>query len=904
MNNVENIVAMALVGLPGDRIPTEDEIRHFVDRLVTVFPVDDVAKTLILQRVMSQRLVHMDTGFALVEDHVAWVNARRPQIDPFYWNRLKLMLQKDWAPGVVLGLDRTTDEILDLLGNPEENGTWKRRGLVMGDVQSGKTATYSALICKAADAGYRFIVLLTGTIENLRRQTQERLDSGFVGFDSSELLKRNGRSLQVGVGLLDGRRQATVFTSSSADFRVATLDALGLSLSALREPALVVIKKNTKILENLSRWLRSYNSSGSGGQIDIPMLMIDDEADNASINTNAPSRDPTKVNAAIREILGLFRRTTYVGFTATPFANIFVDPDSTQAMLGDDLFPRDFIYALQAPTNYFGHRRIFLDDSGGALHLRPIADVEPHLAARHKSDQPVSTLPPSLTDALRAFLLANAIRDLRGEAKTHRSMLVNVSQFTRVQDQVAALVHAALDGFQTSIRNFSALDPATALIDDRMSALHEVWKREYAGCGFDWPSVQKALHNAALQVTVRAVNQRTGSRALDYNAHKDTGLRVIAVGGNSLSRGLTLEGLTISYFRRTTQMYDTLLQMGRWFGYRPGYEDLCRVWIPQAAIDWYGHISESTEELRSELKRMFGLGRRPQDFGLAVRAHPDSLLVTARNKMRTATEISRLISVSQQSFESVELLPKSLQSNFDAVSDFTRTLVARQSAPLATSGQVMLSGATRDEVAGLLRRFAVPDTEFRFRPKDIADHLVGVEGDVLLEWDVVIPTGDGDLVDLGGVSVKSQERKMRRDSGPDVLVVSGGKRRVGSRGVEKAGLTDEQKEAARQAAQQAAEDEAKAEGKKPPAKVNVADRFYRRVRTKPLLLLHVLKGEPEDANTTLPAEPLVAIGLSFPKLDNEPAATQVRYQINVVRARELFGDALEPGDDDSDEDES
>src|SRR6266542_2798410 len=343
----ERVVSMALVALPGDRVPTEDEIREIVDRLAAAFAVGAPERTQILQKVMARRLVKMDTGFALFERHVPWVNARRPRIDPFYWSRFKLMLQKEWAPGVITGLDRSTDEILDLLGNPEEADTWKRRGLVMGDVQSGKTATYSALICKAADAGYRFIVLLTGTIENLRRQTQERLDTGFVGFDSSELLKRNARNLRVGVGLLDGRRQATVFTSSSTDFRVATLDALGLSLDALKEPALVVIKKHTRILANLRDWVSGYNIGGQSGDIDIPMLMIDDEADNASINTNDPDRDPTAVNAGIREVLGLFRRTTYVGFTATPFANIFVNPDSKEEMLGDDLFPRDFIYTLQ-----------------------------------------------------------------------------------------------------------------------------------------------------------------------------------------------------------------------------------------------------------------------------------------------------------------------------------------------------------------------------------------------------------------------------------------------------------------------------------------------------------------------------------------------------------------------------
>ncbi|MCE9635628.1 MAG: Z1 domain-containing protein [Planctomycetes bacterium] len=899
----DRIVSMALLSLPDDRVPTEEEIREAVDRLVTAFGVGAAERTAILQKVLARRLVKMDTGFALCEDHVPWVDARRPTIDPFYWSRFKLLLQKDWAPGVITGLDRSTDAILDLLGNPEETGTWKRRGLVMGDVQSGKTATYSALICKAADAGYRFVVLLTGTIENLRRQTQERLDIGFVGFDSSEQLKRNGRSLRVGVGLLDGTRHATVFTSSAADFRVATLEALGLSLDALREPALVVIKKHTRILKNLRDWIQNYNMGAQSGGIDIPMLMIDDEADNASINTNDEGQDPTAVNAGIRELLKLFRRTTYVGFTATPFANIFVNPETEKEMLGDDLFPHDFIYALEAASNYFGPRRVFLDDVGGALHLREITDVEEALPSSHRSDAQVASLPPSLIEALCAFLVANAIRDLRGDQKTHRSMLVNVSHFTRVQDQVETLLHDELERFKNAIRSFGALPPDKALEDPCLLALFRVWEREFTQAGFDWASIQTALHDAVLPITTKAVNQRTGPRALDYRAHRETGLRVIAVGGNSLSRGLTLEGLMVSYFRRTTKMYDTLLQMGRWFGYRPGYQDLCRVWIPVSTMDWYGHIADATDELRDELRRMYRLNRTPKDFGLAVRAHPDALLVTARNKMRTAKEVTWTISLSTQSFESVELptSPRELERNSDRVTAFVAGLTARVGTGVVEKGVRLIRGATRLEVATLLRSFTLPVTEFRFQPDRIADLLERMEGETLDDWDVGIPGGEGTEVPIGGLSVSRQKRRVLRQEPPGVWVVSGKKRRVGSRGVERAGLSDPEIAAAEADAREFADANAAREGLPPPARINVADRFYRARRSRPLLLLHVLQGEPEG-DAKLPElrkdAYLVAIGLSFPELKGT-AAREVTYKINLVKAKELlFAGLGEPSDDD------
>jgi hypothetical protein len=895
----EKLLALVLLALPDDRVPTEAEILDTVERVCGPWGVDASVKAEIQKKAQARRLVKMDTGFALVENHRPWVSARRAQIDPFYWDRFALWLRKqNWAPGVVRGLDRTTDEILDLLGNPEEKDTWKRRGLVLGDVQSGKTATYSALICKAADAGYRFIVLLTGTIENLRRQTQARLDAGFVGFDSSEhLKKKNQRNIRVGVGLLNAERNATVFTSSAADFRTTTVEALGLSLHALKEPALVVIKKHTKILENLTQWIKDYTGSEAASEIDLPMLLIDDEADNASINTNDAGTNPTAVNQGIRTLLKLFRRTTYVGFTATPFANIFVNPDTTAEMLGDDLFPQDFIYTLEAPTNYFGPRRIFLSDAGGDAHLRDITDLEPLIPSQHKSDHQVAALPESLKQALRAFLLANAIRDLRGEGPTHRSMLVNVSQFTKVQDQVELLLNDELQRVQKDIRNFSALAPDEALKNANIALLHELWEEEYAGAGRSWAEVQRALHDAALPVTTLAVNQRTGPRALDYRAHKDSGLRVVAVGGNSLSRGLTLEGLCISYFRRNTKLYDTLLQMGRWFGYRPEYEDLCRVWLPPSAVDWYGHITEATDELRGELQRMFRHNRTPKDFGLAVRAHPDSLMVTARNKMRAAQTVTRIVSVSEQSFESVELPDsrEALEGNWRVVREFIESVRELNE----TGPGLFRRGVERSRVAELLRRFRVPETELRFQPDAIASLLESLSGDVLARWDVAIPGGSGCEVNIGE-SLRSQKRFVRRDHG--ALEISGAKRRVGSRGAEKAGLDAEQVQRANAAALEAARERASKDGEALPETVNTADRFYRMERSYPLLVLHALELTPEkDAkgNPTCSLDHLgspptaVAIGLSFPRIDGAPACKEVTYKVNVIRARELLG-----GDDD------
>jgi len=905
--DTESIVRMALVALSPERVPTEEEIRDTVGRLAAAWNLDEATQADAIKRIQARSLVKMDIGFALVDKHVPWVDRRRPDIDPFYSERFKEHLQREGWPGaVVTALDRSAEKIVDLLGDPAEMDTWKRRGLVMGDVQSGKTATYSALICKAADAGYRLIILLTGTIENLRRQTQERLDAGFVGIDSSEALKRNRRDLRIGVGLVDGRRQATVFTSSAADFRQATVNSLGLRLDSQNEPVLVVIKKHTRILQNLKEWIEQRNPG-----IDIPVLMIDDEADNASINTADENRDPTKVNAGLRELLSLFRRTTYVGFTATPFANIFVNPDSKEEMLGDDLFPRDFIYTLDAPSNYFGPLRIFSDESKQSPWLRPIDDVEEAIPSKHKSDFQVPCLPKSLLHAVCAFLVTNAIRDLRNEGPTHRSMLVNVSHYTRVQDQIEDLLHVELEGFRKAIRAHAAWEPEKALQDGRIRALYDAWCAEFSDCGFDWPVVQGALRTAVLPVTTIAVNRRTGPTALDYRPHKEAGLRVIAVGGNSLSRGLTLEGLVVSYFRRSTKMYDTLLQMGRWFGYRPGYEDLCRIWLPQSSIDWYGHISDATEELRSELRWMHRMGRTPSDFGLAVRMSPDSLLVTARNKMRSAKEITRVISVSGESFESVEL-PTSgrvLRDNWEVARDFVAESAALPGVvELQAQAPRLLRGVPRAAVANLLQAFQVPSTEFRFQPDAIAGLLRSLPPDVLDRWDVAIPSGDADPITIGGWQTKLQWRSVTQDQS-GAFVVSGNKRRVGSRGVEKAGLNDTELRRAEQLALSAEVAVAERLGKpaRTLAELNIADRFYRASRSRPLLLVHLLqpRGEAAADLPTVPDGAVVALGLSLPHLDSNVGTTLARYKANLVKYRERHADELDAGDDDEfDEDES
>ena len=316
-----------------------------------------------LARDIEERFgVSMGLG-AMVDDgdFRPWLPEAKASIDPFYWNRYrKLMLKSGLPLDVVTTTDTVTDEILGRLGNPGLLEEWDRRGMVVGHVQSGKTSNYTGLICKAADAGYRLIIVIAGIHNNLRNQTQERIDEGFIGRDTGRLAMRGKKegNRAIGVGLFDDRRTPVSLTNTLTDFRKTTATGNTSEIDSYKVPVILVIKKNYSTLRNLLDWLREHSAKGDAQMISQPMLLIDDEADNASINTGYAKEEITRINGQIRDLLGLFHRSCYIGYTATPFANIFVDPDSYDEAKKEDLFPKHFIVGLDAPTNYFGAKKI------------------------------------------------------------------------------------------------------------------------------------------------------------------------------------------------------------------------------------------------------------------------------------------------------------------------------------------------------------------------------------------------------------------------------------------------------------------------------------------------------------------------------------------------------------------
>ena len=901
LSNLESMVAASLANQQGS---TAESIRELIDNLRQLPMFDGVTEEdaeRLAKRFEERVSITQHLGSILIErGHQPWLDAARVRIEPYYWNRYRQQLTQEGFPNAgVTTLDDVTDRVLGLMQDPLRDGPWDRRGMVVGHVQSGKTANYTGLMCKAADAGYRLIVIIAGVHNNLRSQTQRRIDEGFVGRDSARLLSKQA-DMFVGVGRFDHTRRPITFTNTNRDFNKMTATGVGIPLQNLTEPAVFVVKKNSSTLKNLIEWLKEHSARGGAESIEEPMLLIDDEADNASINIRHGAGEVSRINGQIRELLHIFERSCYVGYTATPFANIFVDPDTDDQMRGEDLFPRSFIVSLDPPSNYFGPSSVFLEDSD--RYLRHIDDNEDLLPIKHPKEIVVSSIPHSLTDAVRAFILGRAIRLARGHDRQHCSMLVNASRFMNVQRQLRHEIHAQLDRIQRSIRVNGALPPGTALSDVEIRALHEVWRREFRDTEFDWPEVQERLHAAAAPIKVVEVNSQSPG-TLDYNANRQDGLNVIAVGGFSLSRGLTLEGLMVSYFMRNSMMYDTLMQMGRWFGYRPGYEDLCRIWMPEAAQGWYEHVAESIEELRGEFRSMEASNATPEEFGLKVRSHPDTLIVTARNKMGTGAPVVVQIGLANRLIETHTLRrdSESLRANRKAAQSLSLGL-GQAGFPIQAAEEAefgwLLRAVRVDAVLDFLAEFRNHEGSLLTDGDPVRRYIEERRDDELAEWDILFASvGErgGNVTDNSlGRTIRCQQRGAGEKSDTRTLLI-GTRQRVSTRGIERTALPPDQRALAEREHQENLE----RDGRLTNGRIQYPDWVYRKKRTRPLLMIHLIDIDTKGQGDPL-TQPVVAWGISFPDTDKEEK--RVAYVVNTTWIRENFRDDVDEdemqGDDD------
>jgi len=402
------------------------------------------------------------------------------------------------------------------------------------------------------DAGYHLIVILAGATNILRKQTQERVISDMIGW--------NGIS-DTGVALIDNdpKRRPTSLTTIDLDFdkKIAQQKMGDYTLETVKVPVIAVIKKNVYSLKNLNGWLKSQNRSG---KIEKSILLIDDESDYASVNTR-DENNPTSVNRAIREMLNHFKTSTYLAITATPFANVLIDVDNRNDVYGNDLFPRSFIWTLNKPSTYMGVKEIITERfrNIGESFERDDSNQNDNLVdniLRFKKESNFDTLPSFVFTAMEEFIY-NCVkirRDLNYNADL--SMMVNMSRFTRHHQEVAELIYNEIQIFKMEIKNKYIENCSHR----SLRAIFKLFKSdETFFC--DIPEFNKLVQDVILNIDVIDVHSES-KREIAFSGEYST--NHIVVGGLSLSRGFTIEGLIVTVFVRSTKIYDALMQMGRW----------------------------------------------------------------------------------------------------------------------------------------------------------------------------------------------------------------------------------------------------------------------------------------------------------------------------------------------------
>lgn len=910
MNDIEKrfhgLVSSFLAGEPEIKEQIINEKIAEMRCLPTFSNLSDVEVENVRAEIKSEFSIKLDQGSLIQEKgHEKWFLDKKPLLDMKYWERYKkyLLNDKGFSVKVVNTMDDILDKLTDLLGDPSRDVAYSRRGLIIGDVQSGKTANYLGLICKAVDVGYKVVVLMTGTIEKLRKQTQMRVDEGFVGADSDAMMKMLENGQVIGVGNYDSSIRPMVLTSTADDFKQQNANNLGFDLRNINGPVIFVVKKNSSILKRLNKWLTTFNQNGQQ-KIRQSILVIDDEADNASVNTNKDEDSPTAINGQIRDLVSKFEKSSYVGFTATPFANIFIDPDSYDAMLEEDLFPKDYIYSLNAPSNYTGARNIFAEDGDASYMLVEIDDnfrnpqsIEFILPLKHKSSIQVRELPEDLKTAIESFVLANVMEDLAGLSNNHRSMLINVSRFTAVQEEVSGLVNEYLKDIQGACKLYCKLPSNKALQDTYMKRLKKTFETIYSNVNFAWEEVQTQLYNSCGSIMVQTINQRNGQN-LNYDDYPN-GLRLIAVGGMSLSRGLTLEGLVISYFYRNSRMYDTLMQMGRWFGYRGKYAAFCRIWMSDDSIEWYRYISQATDELREEVKRFEDSGLTPKDFGLRVRSDLTALIVTARNKMRSTEEMECAISFSGVYIDTPEIyadLDKN-RRNLENVNSLIKTCMeyGDEYIPKAEEGnQYIIRNVPVQVILEFLNEIEVSPKNERFNTMAIRKFIREYRGKELKKWDIAFASGKSEReIELyNSTKYHCVSRSFSIENDGKILKMSGSKKHLAGGGDAAAALSKEKVR----------------EIKDNSKKSNLAPNdYFIGVARNPLLTIFAVelnecrKSESVEQEEKIKEQYLkdyvIGFGIGIPSLSDQETK-YVKYVLNKVAKQQIFEDELDFEEDD------
>jgi len=689
--------------------------------------------------------LELEENIILVPARMLVANAQRGewlnQLDRsswYYWPKLReyLLGVKNRSEPVVRSLDETTDRILGQLA-PPSTGQFDVRGLVVGYVQSGKTENYTALIAKAADVGYRLVIVLSGIDNGLRRQTQIRLKKELVGYADNR---------PDAVRLPPSGKQWHQFTTEEFDGDFQPGFANDAALQGT-QPVLLVVKKNGAVLRRLHRYLDSAQDKVKQS---LPVLVVDDEADQASIDTRGSYlaedeslpddyEEPSVINGLIRDLLNKFTKITYVAYTATPFANILIPHDTYDPTRKNDLYPRDFIVDLPKRPDYFGAEELFgrfdpdtEEDVGGL-------DVIRHVPDQDMVDLKQGMLPASLQAAMVDFVLAGACRALRSGGNFPATMLIHGSHLIQPQLELEKLVskrYAELKDEWRYQRKQGFRDHLKQRWDQEFRP--RLYPRE-SEPDISFEMIEPYVGQFFESVYVRVINSSRPGEILDYEREPD--LKAIAIGGNRLSRGLTLEGLLISYFVRSSATYDALMQMGRWFGFRGGYEDITRIYMTEELSGWFRDLALVEHELRQDIRVYEVENLTPLQIGTRILQHP-AMLVTSRLKQRYSQHITIEQSYSNRSMETIRFplqrlddLRILLSANMEATKSFLQKL----GAPSWDSQGVIWTGITPEKVLNFLSTYRMDREVRNISLPLVCDYIERQnENEELTKWTVAV----------------------------------------------------------------------------------------------------------------------------------------------------------------------
>ena len=741
-------------------------------------------------------------------DHIDWYENyldknfnNRP-----YWQRyFNYFLSTGLSSVVLKGIDNSTDQILSKCENPNRLGQWSNKGLVVGVVQGGKTTNMIGLCNKAIDAGYRLIIIIPGLLEDLRLQTHERFDAGLIGRDTTTTLEQDIKTFAYGVSNYNRKINVHNFTTANKrgdsfnDLKKLTI----YDTKHTKEPSIVIVKKNTKVLKNLFLKI-ALNENAFKKE---PVLIIDDESDLASINTetikNIEKETQYEIKTTpkyIRAILSLFDKSAYIGYTATPYANIFqhyrekAEEESTLPMnwrdknreeihrdkkvnLGEGLFPKNFVCSLPIYSNYIGFEKMFGDNffeegeySGNNVIERVFDYVDPHsyqkldtyysnihkpkkqnpkpykseitgwMSPWHPSDWEPNNhsedIPRSLKKAICFFILSNIVKKIRKIKPIHNSMLINVSRYIKTNESISIQVQNYLN----NITGEYGLGDNESPIKQYFKSL---WGDEFENKINEdyifpsrkiiWDEIENSISNE-----LRKVKTLTIAGDNDYLNYTDSKSEsIIAVGGTKLSRGITLEGLSVSYFLRKsdTSSADSVTQMGRWFGYRPRYDDVCKLFLTEFLLDDFREYYEAEEDLRSQLTRMNKKGLTPTEFGMMVKMRRPA----ASNKMKYTERhrINRDFSGKRK-----QLIFINIDKNKDNITA-TKSMFEKLSKicnPIKGNGSKYWENIDSKIVLDFLESYQSPAARSRFTEESYIEYINSCNeiGDELKSWNVAL----------------------------------------------------------------------------------------------------------------------------------------------------------------------